>query len=137
MLLSVSELRDKVATSWRSGRIAKAALGAMDDLFPLEINLGSAGRKAFDTAPQKVIEHAQALKKAATRKEGGFLIKWLTIRPSGWQSQTVPRYAVFTTPQMAAAFLGATERTHLRQLLSIAEMTASQAPELLLSLIHI
>lgn len=131
MLLSVSELRDKVATSWRSGRIAKAALGAIDGMFPLEINLGSAGRRAFDTAPQKVIEHAQALKKASTRGEGGFLIKWQTIRPSGWQSQTVPRYAVFTTPEMAAAFLGNTERTHLRQLLSIAEMTASQAPALL------
>ena len=131
MLLSVSELRDKVATSWRSGRIARAALGAIDDLFPLEINLGSAGRRAFDTAPQKVIEHAQALKKAATHREGGFLIRWQTIRPSGWQSQTVPRYAVFTTPEMAAAFLGATERTHLRQLLSVAEMTAAQAPELL------
>lgn len=131
MLLSVSELRDKVASSWRSGRIAKAALGAVDGMFPLEINLGSAGRRAFDTAPQKVIEHAQALKKASTRGEGGFLIKWQTIRPSGWQSQTVPRYAVFTTPEMAAAFLGATERTHLRQLLSVAERTAAQAPELL------
>lgn len=131
MLLSVSELRDKVAASWRSGRIAKAALGALDGMFPLEINLGSAGRRAFDSAPQKMIEHAQALKKASTKGEGGFLIKWQTIRPSGWQSQTVPRYAVFTTPEMAAAFLGATERTHLRQLLSVAEMTSSQAPELL------
>lgn len=131
MLLSVSELREKVAASWRSGRIARAALGVIDDLFPLEINLGSAGRKAFDAAPQKVIEHAQALKKAAERREGGFLIKWQTTRPSGWQSQTVPRYAVFTTAEMVVAFLGVAERTHLRQLLSVAEMTTSQAPELL------
>lgn len=131
MLLSVSELRKKVAASWRSGRIAKAALGAMDGMFPLEINLGSAGRQALDSEPQKVIEHAQALKKASTRSEGGFLVKWQTIRPSGWQSQTVPRYAVFTTPEMAAAFLGAAERTQLRLLLAVAEKTSFQAPELL------
>ncbi len=82
-----------------------------------------------------MIEHVQALKKASTRNEGGFLIKWQTVRPAGWQTQTVPRYAVFTTPEMAAAFLGAAQSSALRQLLGVAEATASYAPELL-PLVH-